>query len=230
MDFRGDSGVIIPAYNSAPFIAETLTSLARYVPRERIAVVDDGSADGTAARVEALGIACLRQPSNQGKGAALMAGLQWARTQGWKWAVTMDADGQHSPKDLPAFQSVAETAPADTGIIVGRRKIAGTSMPPHRRFSNALTTRLVSLLAGRPVHDAQSGYRMYRLEAVSRAGFPAQGRFEWESQVLILSCRRGWSVAAADVSTVYTGNGTHMRIVRDTLRFLRMYWRLAWTR
>lgn len=228
MDFRVDSGVIIPAYNAAPFIAETLTSLLRYLPPDRVAVVDDGSADDTAARVESMGIACVRHETNRGKGAALMTGLDWAARRGWAWAVTLDADGQHDPKDLSAF-AAAPVDPA-TAIVVGRRKIAGTDMPLHRRFSNALTTRLVSLLAGKNVHDAQCGYRAYRLEAVKRAGFPAQGRFEWESQVLILCGRRGFSFAAADVSTVYTENGTHMRLVRDTLRFLRMYWRLAWTR
>jgi glycosyltransferase involved in cell wall biosynthesis len=227
IDFRGNSGVLIPAYNAAHFIAETLTSLMRYVPKAHIAVIDDGSQDGTAARAEALGVAVLRHEANRGKGTALMTGLQWARSRGWEWAVTMDADGQHSPEDLSAFQ--AASLPENTAIVVGRRRRSGSAMPPHRRFSNALTTRLISGLAGKPIHDAQSGYRAYRLAAVEKAGFPCEGRFEWESQVLVLCCRRGFSVAAAEVATVYTENGSHMRLVRDTLRFLRMYWRLAWT-
>lgn len=225
---RESTGVLIPAYNAEPFIASTLEPLLARLPADRIGVIDDGSSDATAAKVEALGIACLRHAGNRGKGTALMTGLRWARERGWTWAVTLDADGQHSPGDLDAFLG-APVAP-DTAIVVGRRAIAGTTMPPHRRLSNWLTTRMVSALAGKPVYDAQCGYRMYRIDAVFSAGLPAAGRFEWEAQALALCCRRGWSVLPVDIATLYTDNGSHMRLVMDTLRFLRMYWRMAWTR
>jgi glycosyltransferase involved in cell wall biosynthesis len=228
MSLRPDSGILIPAYNAAPCIAATLAPLLERVGPSRLAVIDDGSTDGLSAAVEALGVACLRHAGNRGKGAALMTGLRWARERGWAWAVTMDADGQHSPDDLPAFWE-APVRP-DTGVVVGRRRIAGTSMPLHRRFSNALTTRMVSSLAGQPVHDAQSGYRMYRLEAALSADLPPEGRFEWEAQALVLCCRRGWSILPVDIATLYTDNGSHMRLAHDTLRFLRMYGRMAWTR
>jgi glycosyltransferase involved in cell wall biosynthesis len=228
MSLRDQSGILIPAYNAAAFIAATLRPLLDLLPPERIAVVDDGSTDGTGDAVERLGVTCLRQGRNRGKGTALMAGMDWASGKGWTWAVTLDADGQHSPADLAAFWEAPVAG--DTGIVVGRRALAGTSMPPHRRFSNWLTTRMTSALAGRPVHDAQCGYRMYRLEAVKSAGLPPEGRFEWEAQALVLCCRAGWNVLPVDIATLYTDNGSHMRIAADTLRFLRMYWRLAWTR
>jgi len=227
MDLRADSGVIIPAYNAAPFIAETLVSLLRHVAKDRIAVIDDGSIDGTAACVESLGVACLRHERNQGKGSALMTGFAWAREKGRQWAVTMDCDGQHSAADLAAFWN-APLRP-DTGAVIGRRRRSGSPMPPHRRWSNALTTWMISRLAHRNVHDAQSGFRMYRLDAVEKARLPRHGRFEWESQALVLLGRGGYSLAAADISTLYTGNGSHMRLFADSLRFLRMYWRLVWT-
>jgi glycosyltransferase involved in cell wall biosynthesis len=228
MDFRAASAVIIPAYNAEAYLGETLSEVLRYVQAARVAVVDDGSRDGTADRALKAGVTCLRHGANQGKGAALMTGLLWAKAQGWEWAVTMDADGQHAPRDLAAFwkASVGE----DTAILVGRRGIGGTPMPWHRRFSNLLTTRMISGLAGKPVYDAQCGYRMYRLDLLERAGFPLQGRFEWESQALVLACRRGFSLLPVDIATVYTDNGSHMRLWLDTVRFLKMYWRLAWTR
>lgn len=228
MSLRDRSGVIIPAFNAAPFIADTLRPLLAVLPADRIAVVDDGSSDGMDREVGKLGIACLRHGTNRGKGAALMTGLDWARERGWSWAVTLDADGQHSPGDLAAFWEAPVAA--DIGVVVGRRPIAGTAMPWHRRFSNRLTTRMTSALAGKPVHDAQCGYRMYRLEAVKSAGLPAEGRFEWEAQALVLLCRKGWSVLPVDIATLYTDNGSHMRLFADTLRFLRMYSKLAWTR
>jgi glycosyltransferase involved in cell wall biosynthesis len=234
-DLRGSSGagtdawcILIPAYNAAAYLGETLGPLLARVGAARVAVIDDGSTDGTAARAEAAGVVCLRHDANRGKGSALMTGLLWARDKEWRWAVTMDADGQHASGDLDAF--AAAPVAEDTAILVGRRGIRGTPMPWHRRFSNALTTRMISRLAGKPVFDAQCGFRMYRLDAVAAAGYPREGRFEWESQALVLACRKGFSILPVDIATVYTDNGSHMRLALDTLRFLKMYGRLAWTR
>jgi glycosyltransferase involved in cell wall biosynthesis len=226
MNLRAASGIIIPAFDAAAFLGSTLDAVLRHAEAARVAVVDDGSRDGTAAVAERAGVTCLRHAANQGKGAALMTGLAWARERGWEWAVTMDADGQHSPGDLEAFWNAPVAA--DTAVVVGRRGLGGTPMPWHRRFSNWLTTRMISRLARRPVFDAQCGFRMYRLSAVEAAGLPPQGRFEWESQALVLAGRRGFSILPVDIATVYTDNGSHMRLAHDTLRFLRMYWGLAW--
>jgi hypothetical protein len=87
---------------------------------------------------------------------------------------------------------------------------------------------MISGIAGKPVYDAQCGFRMYRLDTVAAAAYPRQGRFEWESQALVLACRKGFSVVPVDIATVYTDNGSHMRLLVDSYRFLRMYWRLAW--
>jgi hypothetical protein len=114
-----------------------------------------------------------------------------------------------------------------TGFLVGRRARSG-SLPLHRRFSNAFTTWMVSRLAGRPVFDAQSGFRAYRAELADC--LPREGRFEWESQALVICSRRGYGVEAVPVRTLYRGAGSHMRLGRDTWRFLRMVGRLAWTR
>jgi glycosyltransferase involved in cell wall biosynthesis len=232
-DIRESSVLLIPAYNAAAYLEQTLRPLLERsatdrIPPDRIAVIDDGSSDGTAACAEKSGVVCLRHGTNRGKGAALMTGLAWAREKGKRWAVTMDADGQHASEDLNAFFS-APVRP-DTAVVVGRRGQRGTPMPWHRRFSNSLTTRMISSLAGKPVYDAQCGYRMYRVAAAAACGFPREGRFEWESQALVLACRKGFSILPVDIATVYTDNGSHMRLALDTLRFLKMYGRLAWTR
>ncbi len=228
MDFRDSSAVIVPAYNAEAFLGATLEGILRHVDAARVAVVDDGSGDGTGERARQAGVTCLRHEANQGKGSALMTGLLWAKERGWQWAVTMDADGQHAPADLETFWRAAVAE--ETAVLVGRRGIRGTPMPWHRRFSNLLTTRMISGLAGKPVFDAQCGFRMYRLDLLAQAGFPRQGRFEWESQALVLACRKGFSVQPVDIATVYTDNGSHMRLLIDSFRFLKMYWGLAWTR
>ncbi len=227
MDFRKDRvGIIIPAYNSELYLTQTLYALLKVYPASKIVVVDDGSTDKTKDRALRLGVHCLRHPINEGKGSALMTGILWAQEQGMEWVITMDADGQHSPLDLPLFLNAK--IHADTGIIVGRRKISGTSMPLHRRFSNYFTTDMISILAGRPIFDAQCGFRMYRLASINRSRLPRFGRFEWEAQALVLMCRGGYSIQAVDIETVYTDNGSHMDLFLDTLRFLKMVGKFLW--
>jgi glycosyltransferase involved in cell wall biosynthesis len=212
-------GVIIPAYQAAGPLAGVLRGLDPHFAREEILVVDDGSTDGTASAAESAGVRLLRHPENRGKGAALVTGLRHARdVLGWEWAITLDADGQHAPEDLEGFRG-ARPGP-EVGILNGCRARRGSRMPWHRRFSNASTTALVSRLAGRPVFDAQCGYRAYRLALVD--ALPEGGRFEWEAQALILAARAGWEIGKVPVRTVYAGEGSHMRLAADTLRFVRM--------
>jgi len=217
-------GVVIPAYQAAKSLPVVIRALASYVAPARILVVDDGSTDGTAEAAEALGVTVVRHQANRGKGAALMTGLTHAReTQGWQWALTMDADGQHDPRDLEGFLS--RRPDEKTGIVVGARARAGTAMPWHRRFSNASTTWLVSRFAGTPVHDAQSGYRAYRLDLLPL--LDRDGRFEWESQALIRAARAGCGIEKVPVRTVYGDQGSHMDLWRDSIRFLKMARRLS---
>jgi glycosyltransferase involved in cell wall biosynthesis len=220
------TGIVIPAFQAESTLTQVLDPLLRLTSPDRIIVVDDGSTDGTLQLAESKQVMTVRHPINKGKGAALMTGLLWARSNGWEWAVTLDADGQHATDDLKKFLSVAPSP--DTGVVVGTRSIVGTKMPLHRRISNSLSTWIVSKLAGTAVFDAQCGYRAYRICIIDV--FPQEGRFEWEAQALILCCRNGHGVEQVPVQTLYSGEDSHIRLAHDTWRFLRMAGRLAWTR
>jgi glycosyltransferase involved in cell wall biosynthesis len=223
-------GILIPAYNAARSLRQVLIGIMEVAPGCPVLVVDDGSSDGTAAVATPFstgGVTVVSHAENRGKGAALATGLRHAKTNlGWDWAITLDADGQHASADLEKFLSAIPDS--RTGILVGTRRREGSDMPWHRRFSNASTTWLVSRLAGVPVFDAQCGYRAYRLALLE--SLPAGGRFEWEAEALIRAARAGWKIETIPIRTVYAGEESHMNLVRDTLRFLRMAGRLAWTR
>lgn len=228
MAWPPEVGLVIPAYQAGAYLAATLASILAHVPASQVLVVDDGSTDTTSQAARNAGVEVKRHTVNRGKGSALATGLMAAYRRGYSYAITMDSDGQHDPRDLAQF--IAKAPDPDIAIVVGARPVSGTAMPWHRRFSNLSTTFLVSLLAGQPVFDAQSGYRMYKTEVMARGIWPETGHFEWEAQALVLCRRAGYRIASVPVATVYGEHGSHMRLLLDTFRFLRMMGKLAWTR
>ncbi|MBA2756346.1 MAG: glycosyltransferase family 2 protein [Chloroflexi bacterium] len=107
---------LIPAHDEGPRIAVVVEVTAQHLP---VVVVDDGSADDTAAQAEAAGATVLRQAPNAGKGAALRAGFRFALDSGFEAVVTLDADGQHDPSEIPRFLEAYAAQAADRpGLII----------------------------------------------------------------------------------------------------------------
>ena len=133
-----------------------------------VVVVDDGSADDTAARAASAGAEVLRHAENRGKGAALVTGLRHLAAAGVERALTLDADGQHLPdRDPRAAGGVGRGA----GGHRGRRAAQGTfrrSSAP-RASGNWIADRLMRGIAGRPLPDTQSGFRVYPVGGDARA-------------------------------------------------------------
>lgn len=214
-------GVAIPAYRAEASIAAVVTRVrALGYP---VLVVDDGSPDETSRRASQAGASVVRLPTNQGKGTALWTALVHARAASWTWMVAMDADGQHDPSCLAAFQEATST---NVGVVVGARRLHPDVMPLPRVCSNRLTTALLSLQAGCPLFDSQCGYRMYRVEAAMGSRLPEHGRFEWESEALVRIARKGWKVGRVEVPTLYGEEISNIRPWRDTSRFVGLWFRL----
>ena len=127
-------------------------------------MVDDGSIDDTAAQAEAAGATVLRQDPNAGKGAALRAGFRYALDYDAEAVVTLDADGQHDPDEIPAFLAAFEASRPE--LIVGRRDFG--SMPPVRRLSNTLGGWVFSAAVGRRVRGQPVGLSADRQPADDR--------------------------------------------------------------
>lgn len=147
--------VIIPAYNEGKTIFEVISKTSDFA--QDIIVVDDGSQDNTASEAARAGAMVLRHKVNLGKGAALKTGCDYALQQEVKKIVTMDADGQHDPKEIPSFIKALE----EHDIAFGSRK-APTSMPFVFRFGNKVLTKTLRILYGVTVEDSQCGYRSFR--------------------------------------------------------------------
>jgi glycosyltransferase involved in cell wall biosynthesis len=161
----------------------------------------------------------IAHPHNRGKGAALRTGILAARERGWRFAVTLDADGQHNPDEIPAFIDRWVETGAD--IIVGNRMAAPGAMPRLRLWTNRVTSAVVSLLARRRIPDSQNGYRM--IDTGVFAELPLETtRYDTESEILIRAGRRGASIASVPVETIYGDEVSAIHPVVDSLRFFRM--------
>jgi len=208
---------VIPAYNEQERIAPVIAGVRAHVP---VLVVDDGSRDGTAALAEASGAAVLRQIPNQGKGAALRAGFRRALDEGYEAVITLDADGQHAPDEIPRFLEAYTQSGAD--LIIGARDFAG--MPPVRRVSNTLGTLLFSWALGQYIPDNQSGYRLLSRRLMDSVLSSAEQGFEFEVEMITVCVTEGYRLAWVPIRTIYAGETSHIRPLHHLLHFLRVVW------
>lgn len=158
--------IIIPAFNEARVIKNTIEGLRKVIPRQsRILVVDDGSNDRTGTIARQSGALVVRHPINRGLGGALGTGLYWAKTRDVRYAVTFDADGQHDPKDLQQVLDPLNKNKADV-VIGSRTKESWQDIPFDRKIIIALSNLLTWGLFGMKTSDSLSGLRAFNRKAI----------------------------------------------------------------
>jgi glycosyltransferase involved in cell wall biosynthesis len=221
-----NTAAIIPAYNAAGLIPGVLTGLREVIPAHRTIVIDDGSTDETYRVSSGSGVLVIQHPVNRGKGAALTTGFKKALSMGLEYVVTLDADGQHNPVEIPKFaHCVAETGAA---IVVGNRFGALGDMPWLRRATNWVTSKVVSALARTSIPDSQNGYRMISAKVLEAVPVEAT-RYEAESEILIKAGKRGFPIRSVPVETIYGEEVSAIHPVRDTVRFFQLVFKaLFW--
>jgi glycosyltransferase involved in cell wall biosynthesis len=214
--------VVIPAYQAGGTIRQVWNGVAAAVPGATVWVIDDGSTDGTAAQVPDAD-QVLRHTANRGKGAALQTGITRALAGDAEWIVTLDADGQHSPAEIPRLLEPLERGTAD--LVLGARART-EAMPLPRRFSNWLSSTLATRVGGVGVPDAQTGFRAFTAH-LARAVKPAETRYDFEAAFLLASLAGGWRVVSVPVPTIYGRSRSHFKSGEDTWRMARVFWQYA---
>ena len=208
---------LIPAHNEAPRIAAVIQATRAYLP---VLVVDDGSSDATAQIAQEAGAAVIRQVPNQGKGMALKAGFERALAEGCDAILTLDADGQHDPSEIPTF--LAAFADRGGDLIIGSRDFS--KMPFSRRFANTSGRLIFSRALGHPIRDNQSGYRLVSQRLAQAALQSRQGGFEFEVDMVIICIRRSWRLDWVPIRTIYGEESSHINPLRHAGRFIRLAW------
>lgn len=207
-----DTLILLPTYNNAGTLEDVLRRcLATGLP---VLVVDDGSTDGTSAVLDKFkaDITVLRHPANRGKGEALKTGFREALRRGYKYAVSLDSDGQHFPEDVPALLA----RKGERTLVVGSRSQMGAT--GGSSFANRFSNFWFCLYTGIHLPDTQTGYRLYPLEALPALELTGT-RYEAELSLLVFSAWKGLELVPVPVRVAYPEDRvSHFRPAADFLR------------
>ena len=167
MELGPDVLVVLPAYNEAPSVASVIREVLAAAPKVHLLVVDDGSADATAALARAAGAEVVVDAFNLGVGGAMRVGFRYAVAHGYRALVQVDADGQHDPQDLPRLLDQLEDVP-EPRVVIGAR-FAGEGefhVPVARRWAMRLLAGYLSHMTHVHLTDVTSGYRAHNRAAM----------------------------------------------------------------
>ena len=207
---------VIPFFNEKDTINRIVQSTVNYV--NTVIAVDDGSTDNSSENITLLdNVTVIRNETNRGKGFALRKGFSYAVENGSETIITLDADLQHNPDEIPLLCSKLNEYP----IVIGNRLNNVSAMPLQRRLSNKITSFLLSIKTGQKVLDSQSGFRAYRSEVIKNITTTKDG-YEAESEILIKAARNGYRIGFADISTIYGDEISKMNPVTSTIGFIKL--------
>jgi dolichol-phosphate mannosyltransferase len=197
--------VVIPTYNEAENIVPLARDVLAQDPSLEVLVVDDASPDGTGQRVAAAAaseprLQLLSRAGKLGLGSAYLAGFRHGLDHGYDWVVTMDGDGSHAPRFLPAMLDAGRAS----DLVIGSRYVPGggiANWPPHRRALSAFASFYTRTLLGLAVRDCTSGYRAYArrvLEAVDPFGVRSSG-YSFLEEMLYRVERAGFRITEVPI-------------------------------
>lgn len=217
---RLDACICVPVYNHGRTVGQVVSECRRYA--STVLVCDDGSTDGSGARAAEAGGVLLTHPGNQGKGAALGTLFREARKRGFRYAFTLDADGQHYPKDVERLAAVVEQVPG--ALVVGARDLVKAGAPASSEFGRKFSNFWTWLETGQHLEDCQTGFRAYPLEALEQLGLVTT-HYDYEIEVLV---RAGWAgvpLRSAPIDVLYPKDRvTHFDKLRDNARLSLFNW------
>jgi glycosyltransferase involved in cell wall biosynthesis len=228
--------VVLPSYNTGPRLLAVVTEVLRYW--QPVVVVIDGSTDGSAEAMRALAarepaLTVLTLSRNSGKGAAVLAGAQWARARGFTHALTMDADGQHHADRVPEFMGVSRLNPH--ALVLGR-PIFPANIPRERLHGRKISVLLVRCaILGRGIDDPLFGFRVYPIAPLldvlgSRR---TARRYDFDAEAAVRLCWAGVRPLNVPAPVRYfsraEGGVSHFHYLRDNVTLARMHTRLIGT-
>lgn len=208
--------VVVPVYNHASTLRRVVEGVLRV--HSDVLVVNDGSGDNPAGAIAGLPVRMVRHAQNQGKGAAILTACRVAAAEGITHILTIDADGQHDPAEIPRFLRQAASSPM--AILIGKRDFTAPNVPGSSRFGRSFGNFWLRVETGVRIGDIQSGYRLYPVAVLMALPLTERG-YAFEVEVLVRAAWAGVALQDIDVSVYYPPAGeriSHFHALRDNLR------------
>ena len=212
-----ECAVIIPTYNNDKTLASVIDKVLKYT--DQIIVVNDGCTDSTEDILKGYDqIEVVTHEVNQGKGLALRHSFKRAVELGYRYAITIDSDGQHNAEELPEFINKIEVEP--DSIIIGARNMEQSSVPGKSSFGHKFSNFWYKVETGIDLPDTQSGYRLYPVRLLDGMIY-ITNKYEFEIEVIVRAAWKGINVTHVPVSVYYAPAETrvsHFRPLQDFTR------------
>lgn len=190
---------VIPAYNEQDRIAPVIDAVKIYT--DAVILVDDGSQDRTAQIARDHGAIVFTHRENCGAGAATMTGLEAARSMQFDAVVTIDADGQHNPADIPRLIEALDHEHAD--LVIANRFGQKNSIPIVRRLFNAIGNMVTFAATGMYLSDSQCGFKLFGPKALKEVDLRMSG-FEFCTEIVREAVQNKWKIASVPTKVVYS--------------------------
>lgn len=203
--------VVIPAYNASRTIKNVVIGALKHVPV--VIVADDGSNDNTAIVASEAGAEVIVIGENKGKGNALKVLFRKAIEDGYHAVITIDADEQHDPEEIPLFLNAYNLFPKD--IIIGSRLHVKEKIPRARYNAMHIARFYVSLAANQFLEDTQCGFKLYPLSLIKKIRLTTE-KYVTETELLMKAGDMGINMRFVKIKTIYNANGSHVRPIMDT--------------
>jgi glycosyltransferase involved in cell wall biosynthesis len=212
-----DVCVIIPTYNNARTLADVVNSVLDYTGN--VIIVNDGSTDHTEKILERYHyLTIVSYKHNRGKGYALKSGFKIAERLGYRYAITIDSDGQHFASDIVTFVDLIEQNP---DVFIAGQRITEGEMPSPNNFANKLSSFWINFLMLSKLRDTQNGFRLYPLWAMNGMR-PLFNRYEAELELIVRCAWKGIKIMPAVTRVYYPPKEERVSHFRPGADFLRI--------
>ncbi|WP_179345201.1 DUF2062 domain-containing protein [Winogradskyella ursingii] len=217
--------VVIPTYNNHKTLKRVLDGVLAFT--EDIIVVNDGSTDATTEILDSYSqIIHLKKPKNTGKGTALKMGFKYSVSLGFDYAITLDSDGQHFPKDIPNFIDALDHSKNKNILIIGDRNMNEADVFAQSAKGNRVSSFWMYAATGLRLNDSQSGFRLYPIKSMDFIKFmKSTKKFEFEIEAIVKSFWAGVEVFHVPIDILYDPEErvSHFRPFMDIARMVVVY-------
>lgn len=213
---------LICAYNEEKTICSIVDGAKKHV--NPVIVVDDGSTDRTKERARIAGALVIQHSRNLGKGSALKTGFDYFFSSDFDAIVTLDADGQHLPDEIPLLINKLKEG---SDAVIAKRDFRGNNVPFTRKIGNLFDSYILSKLLSADIYDAQNGFRAFKRDCLFKLYNSIEnGGFPYEAELVVKLVKNKFKVGWADITTIYSrGLESKIKPFKHTLESFKLYGR-----